>query len=436
MNLGGVARTDRILDELGGRLDCSATADDDVVAALAAWVGQLDELPVATRRGRHRAARGRRMRGILGGGAVVLATLSGASVAAALTGAEVPAMTSFGRAVVEMVPGDVLHQPAVVPRGEDPLAEKADDGAGADAAGPRPENPATAAAGDASTEGAAAVPPLLERAGDVRTTPARSTGPATTDGEAPAVAGDLSGHVGVVDAADGLPPSAAGLDTRSWSRGRWTAPGQQKKAARSLLPPQRERVLPGLGWVGAGPSGPSAGDPTAAQGAAAEAPVQHPSAGRGRPATPPGQLRPVEVAAERGRLSSTPPGQAVREQVPPGQAVREQVPPGQAVKEQVPPGQAVKEQVPPGQAVREQVPPGQAAKKQMPPGQAVKEQVPPGQAVKEQVPPGQAAKKQVPADPATLKQVPPTPADGDPLAEQGTQAEGPAAPPAERPSSP
>ncbi|RIK14532.1 MAG: hypothetical protein DCC50_10920 [Acidobacteria bacterium] len=106
MNLGGVARTDRVLDEIGGRRQCAAAADDEVLAALAAWVDQIDDVPVAKRRGRHRAARSGGLQRILGGGAVLLASFSGASVAAALTGADVPGLSSFGRAVVELVPGD------------------------------------------------------------------------------------------------------------------------------------------------------------------------------------------------------------------------------------------------------------------------------------------------------------------------------------------
>lgn len=108
MNLGGVARTDRILDEIGRRQPCAATDEDEMLAALAAWVGQIDDVPVAHRRGRHRGARSRRLHRLLGGGAVVLATFSGASVAAALSGAQVPGLTSFGRAVVELVPGEQL----------------------------------------------------------------------------------------------------------------------------------------------------------------------------------------------------------------------------------------------------------------------------------------------------------------------------------------
>ena len=47
MNLDALARTDRILDELGGRSTCAAASDDEVLAALAAWVDQIDDLPVA-----------------------------------------------------------------------------------------------------------------------------------------------------------------------------------------------------------------------------------------------------------------------------------------------------------------------------------------------------------------------------------------------------
>ena len=352
MNLDALARTDRILDELGGRSTCAAASDDEVLAALAAWVDQIDDLPVAGR-GRRRTARGRRLRRILGGGAVVLATVSGTSVAAALSGADVPGLSAFGRVVVQLVPGDEL------------VAHS-----GADEAGKRPMAPADEGlppVADGSEPGP------LQGWSDVpdHQFAVETHGRSVTTGEADLpVEARAAAVTGTVSSA--LAPSEPADPDRT-TDGDGTAEAAPEPP---VVAPQPEVAAPGQS---ATPPGQAATPP----GQAATPPGQS-ATPPGQASTPPGQAStpPGQASTPPGQ-ASTPPGQA---STPPGQA---STPPGQAgpqVWSKTPPGQ---EKTPPGQAA---TPPGQAA---TPPGQ---EKTPPGQAKKD-VPPGQAQQPAAPEIP-------------------------------------
>lgn len=115
--LDDLARTDRLLDDLGAQMCDTATGRDDLNAALAAWARQVDPARSATG-----TSGGRRLRRVVAGGALALATLMGSSVAAAVTDSDLGALADVGRVVVAWLPeaiqpslGTDLHGGATAP---------------------------------------------------------------------------------------------------------------------------------------------------------------------------------------------------------------------------------------------------------------------------------------------------------------------------------